>query len=222
MPNDFESLLNIDEEPKGAVEKPTKKAPEREPAPKLREGIEKLHKIEVVCISFEAVVGGALMRIDLGPDTDPTQVKPWLMDLDPNAQVRDAFPMKGSFQPKETKLAKALTLLTNVMRDKKFVTIGCETNEDEIQVSIGQKKVDEMLNQLISMDKLSKRNRAKLKKSLEEKTEEFFRLKEGESFGVKYWTTDDGKHFCDSIQAEAPQIKVKDDDDQEGGKDEDE
>ena len=222
MANDFESLLNIDEEPKGAVEKPTKKAPEHEPVPRLREGIEKPHKIEVVCVSFEAVVGGALMRIDLGPDTDPAQVKPWLMNLDPNAQVRDGFPMKGSFQPRETKLAKALTLLTKVMGDKKFITIGCDTDDDEIQVGVGQKKVDDFLKELLGMGKLSNRNKRKLEKSLQDKTEEFFRLKDGESFGVKYWSTDDGKHFCDSIQAEAPTIKPKDEDEQEGGSDEDE
>ena len=154
-------------------------------------------------IELEAVLCGALMRLKFGPGLDPADILPALKALDPNVQVRDAFPMKGQFGNRETKTATALVITARVTDSGAFVDITCQ-NGDDISVSVSKKKAPEFPANLAALGRLTPDHLAKVQTAYDSKSTATVVLSDAERFGVKYWTTDDGKNFLDEMTPEPP------------------
>ena len=154
-------------------------------------------------VEVEAVVGGALQRIRFGAGANPALVGPMLKALDPNALVRDAFPARGNFGNRETKTARCLVINARVMDNGAFIDLVSQNGED-LSVAVSKKNSASFASDVSALNKLSEKNLAKLHKAFDEKGSATIILSEPEQFGVQYWTTDDGKHFMDSLVAEPP------------------
>ena len=158
-------------------------------------------------ISLEAVVGGALMRLEFDGATDPAQVKAWLLGVDPSAKVRDDFPKMGKFGGgKDTKLARVMVVTVRVTDTGKFIDLACQNGED-IPVSVSKRNSDTFLADLKALGRLSDKSLAKLEKAFMEKGQAMVIVPETEAFGCRYWSTDDGKAFMDSLTTEMPAPK---------------
>lgn len=168
-------------------------------------------------VEVEAVVGGALMRITFGR-INPANVKGALLALDPTAKVRDDFPKRGNFGPKETKQARCVALNLRVTDGGKFISLLCQ-NGDDFSVSVSKKNSDAFLGELTALGRLGERHLAKVAKAFEDKGEATVILPEDEQFGVNYWSTDDGKHFLDGMTPEPPAEKEADNEGKEKGDD---
>lgn len=159
-------------------------------------------------IEVEAVIGGALMRMQLAAGTNPAQVKGAILALDPNAKVRDDFPMRGR-GPKETKLARALVINVDIKDAGKFIDLVCQ-NGDDMKVSVPKKASDEWLGQLEALGKVGEKNLLKLRHAFDEKKAATVILPEDEQFGVKYFEID-GKGYLEGMQADPPPETESDD-----------
>lgn len=158
---------------------------------------------QVTGIEVEAVVGGALQRIMFAAGTNPAQVGAMLRSLDPGAKMRDAFPMKGMGGNRETKTARAVVVNLRASDSGTFWDIVAQ-NGDDIKCGVSRKNSGEFFEQLRGLGKLSERNLAKLETALAGKKEATVILDASEQFGVKYWLSEDGKAFVDSVVAETP------------------
>lgn len=156
----------------------------------------------IASIEIEAIVGGALQRISFRAGTNPGEVKAMLLSIDAGAKVRDEFPMKR-FGNRDTKSARARVINARVTDSGKFVDLICQNGED-LSVSVSKKHAETFLADIGALNKLREKSLAKLAKAFDEKSAATIILDADEQFGVKYWTTDDGKAFLDSMTAEAP------------------
>lgn len=154
-------------------------------------------------IELEAVVGGALMKLQFGPGLNPAGIKAGLLAMDPAAKVRDDFPKRGNFGNRDTKTTRCVTILVKVTDAYKFFDLVCQ-NGDDIKVTVSKKKADSFPSDLAALGKLTEKNIAKIQEAVEGKKEATVILGEGEQFGVNYWASDDGKAFMDSLTPEPP------------------
>ncbi len=151
----------------------------------------------------EAVVGGALQRITFKPGTNPADVGTLLRTLDPNAKVRDDFPRKSFGGGRDTKAASVSVIQLRVSDSGKFWDL-IGQNGDDISISVSKKNSDGFLDQLKGLNRLNEKHIAKLQEALDKKGQATVILPEDEKFGAKYWTSDDGKAFLDSIEPQPP------------------
>jgi len=164
-------------------------------------------------IEVEAVVGGALQRVRWVAGTDPSQVGPMLKFLDPGVKLRDDFPRKG-FGNRETKLARVLVVSVRVTDSGKFWDLVAQNGED-LSISVPKKASEDVVPQIQALGKVGEKHLSKLQKAIDEKGTATVILPEAEQFGAKYWTTDDGKAFLDSFEAEPPAAKEAEENDDE-------
>lgn len=157
----------------------------------------------VESIEVEAVVGGCLQRMRLKANTDPAQVKAIILAADPNALVRDAFPMRGQSGSRETKTARAKGIIARITANGKFVDLLCQ-NGDDISVQVSKRKGETFVTDLAALGKLSEHNLKKIQDAFATLTAATVLLTEAEEFSVHYWTSDDGKAFMDSMSPEPP------------------
>lgn len=157
-------------------------------------------------IDVEAVVGGALMRISFGAGTNPADVAQMLRLLDPNAKVRDAIPSKSfGGGNRDTKTARCVNILLRITASGKFIDLVCQNGEDVV-VGVSKKAAETFVDNLKALNKLHEANIARVQKAFgnPSNTPTTIILAADEIFGVKYWTTDDGKAFLEEMTAEAP------------------
>lgn len=200
-------------------EEPEEKTETKEADPVVRTEVT-MHAEPDICariagVEIEAVVGGALQRIQFVAGTNPAEVKAMLLSLDPNTKVRDDFPKRGSFGNRETKAARCLVINARVTDTGKFVDLVCQ-NGDDLSVAVSKKNSETFLQDLTALQKLHDRNLKKLAKAFDEKGTATVILGDDEQFGVNYWTTDDGKAFMDSMATEPPAPKGDDDGKEKG------
>jgi len=156
-------------------------------------------------ISVEAVVGGCLQRIRFKPGTNPADVGAILRGCDPAAKVRDDFPHRNYGGARATKLARVLVVNVRVTDAAKFIDLTCQAEGDDLSVAISKKSAGTFLEDLKALGRLSSAHIGKLAAAFEHKGSATVVLAdEGEQFAVKFWTTDDGRHFMDSLIAEPP------------------
>lgn len=162
-------------------------------------------------VQVEAVVGGALMTVVLGPGTNPAEVAGMLRALDPNAKVRDDWPKRGSWGNRETKSARCMVINVRAQGEKVYWELIC-SNGDDFTVMVPSKKGDEFAQQLANLGKLKEADLDKLATVAAEKKGKatVMLMHEEHQFGVKYWKSDDGQAFLDSIEAEAPAAEAED------------
>jgi hypothetical protein len=162
----------------------------------------------VNAVQVECVLGGVLMTIQFGKGTNPAEVPAMLRAWDANVKVRDAFPARGfGGGNRETKLARALVINARFNADGgKFIDVTGRCGDDELSIGVGKQKGDDFIKALHDIGRLSERNLAKLDTAAEAKkgTPCVVVLSDAEQFGVKYWSSDDGKAWFDSAVAEAP------------------
>ena len=166
--------------------------------------------VDLIGVELEAVVCGVLQRIKFGSETDPTQIGPWLKALDPNCKVRDDFPAKGAFGGKrDTLLARTIMIQACKSDHGLFIDLIAQ-NGDDITVSVPKSKAEGFGESVKALGKLGEKTLAKLDAALSGKgTAIPVMLGLHEQFGVKYWKTDDGKAFLDSVCVEAPELKTE-------------
>ena len=157
-------------------------------------------------LEIEAVVAGVLMKVRFTAGVTPASAVESLRRADPGAKFRDDFPSKGAFGKRETKTARALVLNADVRDSGKFISITVTSGSDDLSVSVGKKIADEWLGKVEALGKLTDRNVEKLRAAFENKKPATIVLGEAEQFGVRYWTTDDGKAFLDDMEAEPPAL----------------
>lgn len=197
-----------DESPYGAM--PPKQPPCGRPSEKL---LRAMHEADdedapnelstiVESIEVEAVVGGCLQRMRLKANTDPAQVKAIILAADPNALVRDAFPVRGGGS-RETKTARAKVISARITPNGKFCDIICQ-NGDDITVAVSKKKAETFPTDLAALGRLTPHNIEKIQTAYATNGSATVILTAEEEFGVHYWVTDDGKAFMDSLSAEPP------------------
>lgn len=157
-------------------------------------------------IEIEAVVGGALQRITFGESTNPAEVREILLFLDPQAKVRDAFPMKGNYGSRETKLARVFVITVRVTDSGKFIDITADDAGDDLSIAVSKKNADAFYDQIAALGKLSDANLAKIKGAIDNKGQATINLGKTpeQIIGVKYWKSEDGKAFAEGFQAEPP------------------
>lgn len=220
MANELEALLKKNSKTK-AEETKVDAAQDMEESGKEREASlvapELGDALEVVNVSCEAVVGGALMKIDFGPGSNPAAVKAFLLALDPNAEVRSEFPKRGNFGPRETKQARAIAMNLRITDNGKFIDLICQ-NGDDLTVNVSKKASETFEQDLKALGKLKEKSLQKVGKAFKEKGTATLILDEGEQFGVHFWSTEDGKHFLDHLSAEAPAVEADDDNENENDK----
>jgi len=156
----------------------------------------------VACIEVDVVMKGCLQRIKLKAGTDPARVADLIKAADPNAKLRDDFPRSKQYS-RETKTARALSIIVKVTDSSKFIDVICSSGDDDFTIGVPRKKADSFPDDLAALGKLSERNMDKIRGAFESKGSATVVLG-AEEFGVVYWTTDDGKHFLDSMAADPP------------------
>lgn len=154
-------------------------------------------------VEVEAVVKGALMKVFFRGDVNPAEIPDRLRALDPGVKFRDDFPKRGG-GPKETKAARCLVANLRVSGSGMFIDLTCEGADDDVSVSVPKSKSESFVGDLRGLGRIHDSNIEKLEKAIEAKGSATVILREDEQFGVKYWSTDDGKHFLDSLMAEPP------------------
>lgn len=160
-------------------------------------------------IEIEAIIGGALMRVTFAAGTNPATVPQLLRELDPGAQFRDTFPMRGGGATRATIQARALVITVEGRGDMTFVKITA-TNADgeDLTIAVSKKKAPEWLPAVEALGKLTAKTIGKLKTALETKKAATAILSEAEQFGVGYWVADDKTAYLDSMTAEPPAVEV--------------
>ena len=168
----------------------------------------KTFNVDMIGIEIECVVGGALQRIKFGCESDPTQILPWLKALDPSVKVRDDFPkggFGGKFGGKDTLHARVLMIQVRKSTSGTFIDL-VSRNGDDFTVAVTKKNVEGFGVSVHALGKLTERSLAKLDASLSGKDNTGMVVLTGaEQFGVKYWKSDDGKCFMDSVCVEVPE-----------------
>jgi hypothetical protein len=155
-------------------------------------------------VEIDAVILGVLMKVCFSRGVTPAEAIGALRAIDAAAKFRDDFPSKPAFGKRETKIARALVLNVDVRESGKFVSITATTGSDDLSIVVGKKIVDEWLGKVSALGKLTDRNVEKIRAAYEVKKSATIVLGESEQFGVRYWTTDDGKAFLDEMVAEPP------------------
>jgi hypothetical protein len=156
-------------------------------------------------VEIEAVCCGALMKVRFTGGVTPREAVDYLRAHDAATKFRDDFPAKGFGGGKrETKVARALVINIDVRDSGKFINITATTGTDDLSIHVGKKGADEWLPKLEALSKLGDRNLGKIRSAFENKGSATVVLQEAEQFGVKYWTTDDGKAFLEEMVVEAP------------------
>lgn len=176
------------------------------PAKASNELIKDLISESIREVKIEAVFKKVLMMVSFAPGVLPGDAIEGLRALDPEVKFRDDFPKSGggAFGKRDTKVARALTIIADVRETGKFITIIATTGADDLSVSVGKKGADEWFGKVSSLGKLSDRNLEKLRAAFDGKKLATITLGGSEQFGVKYWTTDDGKAFLEEMVPEPP------------------
>jgi len=183
---------------------PPEAPPPAAPIPAPVKEISEFFADMIAGIEIEAVVGGALQRIRFNPGTDPTQVKMYLQALDPTAKVRDDFPSRNFGNAKNTKTARAMTIIIKSGNSGTFVDLVCVNGKD-LTISVSKKRTETFPADLTALNKLSPSHLEMIQNAWRDKTPVTVSLRESEQFGVAYWTTEDGRgFFMDSLTAEPP------------------
>jgi len=155
-------------------------------------------------IEVEAVIGGVLQRVRLS-GVAPMDVKALLQGWDPACKVREDFPSKFMGGKKETKTARVLVINMRCSDSGKFIDLTAQ-NGDDISIAVPKRLSETFVSDLKALDKLGDKQLAKLEKAVREKTSATLILREEEQIGAKYWTSDDGKAFLDSLAVDAPAL----------------
>ena len=160
----------------------------------------------VAAVEVECVCGGCYQRIHFGPQTDPSRVAAMLRELDPQAQIRDAFPQRGGSGNRETKQARVLVITARVTDSGAFIDLTATTGQEDVTIAVSKRNSSTFLDTVKGLGKLSEANISKLAKAFESKTTATIVLPDPERIGAKFWTADDGRHFMDSLTADAPEL----------------
>lgn len=151
--------------------------------------------VEVERIEVEAVIGGVLQRVTLrgcAPDEVGDVIRAW----DAQAKFRDDFPRRGG-GGRDTKLVRCYQIAG--------AGLSCYEGDEVRTVLISKAKRDGLAEAIAQLGRLNDDHTSKLADVLGGETSKAILLKDPEEqFGVKYWMTDDGKAFLDSVQAEPP------------------
>jgi len=219
MTNDLRDILGKrNPAPDDGAGQQTAEAPPAEPKPEqvgppsaeptgTESGAGILERIE--SIELEAVVNGALQKIRFKAGTNPAQVGNMLRQLDPQCQIRDAFPTRGGGGSRETKQARVLVITARVTDSGAFIDLTATTGQEDITIAVSKRNSSTFLDTVKGLGKLSEANTAKLAKAFEAKTTATIVLPEPEQIGAKFWTADDGRHYMDSIAAEPPKLEAQ-------------
>lgn len=157
-----------------------------------------------VSVKVQVVMLGAMVELEYEA-CSVAQALAAIREEDPEAEFRTAFPAKGGFGSKETKLARVLVVGVRVSKSGKFIDLTSSAGGDDFKVSVGKNSADSFVADVEALGKLGARAIDKLKKAFEEKSEATVVLGEVEQFGVKYFTLgDSGRRFADSFVAEPP------------------
>ena len=159
--------------------------------------------VDLIGVEVEAVVCGVLQRIKFGAGINPAQIGPWLKALDPNCKVRDDFPSKGAFGGKNRDVLLARVLMVQARKSDHGLFIDLIAQDtDDITVSVPKAKAEGFGESVKALGKLGEKALAKLEAALTGKGMAVpVVFLPAEQFGVKYWKTDDGKYFMDSVCA---------------------
>lgn len=162
--------------------------------------------MKTTSISIEAVVCGALMRIEFEAGTTPAEAVEYIKAADANAKVREDFPSRGGFGGKrDTKAATALVINCRISSSGKFIDITAHSADGEdLAIAVSKRASEEWLGHIKALGKLSAANIAKLDKAFAEQGSAVVILSDAEKFAANYWKTDDGKAFLDSMTADIP------------------
>lgn len=158
-------------------------------------------------IDIECVCQGALMRVSFPAGVGPGDALDYLRGEDPGVKFKSEFPMKGGFGPKETKLARVLSIDVRVSDSGKFVKLICTAEGEDFTVDVGRNTVETFVSDLKALGKVKEKQLAAVEKAFVEKGTALVVLRtEEEQFGVKYWEKD-GRRFSEGFVAEAPEEK---------------
>lgn len=158
-------------------------------------------------IEIEAVVAGALQRIRFGAGTNPADVPGYLKELDPNCQMRDGFPVKGVGR-RDTKHARVVMVNLKASGSGLFIDLIAHNADDgDFSISVPKKSSEGFRDAIAGLNVLSEANLAKLDTAISGQKQATVILSEGEQFGAKYWSSDDGKHFLDELTSDAPKAE---------------
>lgn len=155
----------------------------------------------VTAVEVEAVIGGVLQRVRLGR-CNPAEVGLMLRALDPGAKWRDDWPKK-SFGDRPLKTARVLVISLRVSDSGKFWDL-VGRDEDDLSIGVSKKNADTMLDLIRALNRVGEKHLAKLQAAMDGKASATIVLSEAEQFGARYWTTDEGKHYLDSLEPEPP------------------
>jgi hypothetical protein len=157
-------------------------------------------------IEIEAVIGGALMRLNFSGEQNPAELRNAILAIDPNAKMRDDFPKRGG-GPRDTKSARVLAINLRVTDGGAFVDLVCQGPDGDMSVAVSKKASPEFPGALEALGKLTPKNLDKVKAAYSSKGNATVILSEAEQFGANYWTTEDGKAFMDALTSEAPAVQ---------------
>ena len=158
-------------------------------------------------VELEAKVDGVIQKLKFEAGYDPAEILEAIREADANAEFRTEFFTRRGGGNKDTKAATALVLSARITDSGKFITITAHNAEenDDLSISVSKKKSDEWLGQVDQLGKLSDKNMDKLKAAFDSKKTVTVVLSDDEQFFCKYWKTDDGAAFLDSMAAQAPE-----------------
>jgi len=160
-------------------------------------------------IEVEAVVGGVLQRIRFAPGVNPADVGAMLRGLDPGVKLRDDFPRGRAGGPRATLEATVVVINVRVADSGTFVDLVCQADGDDLSVAVPRKAVQEFLETVKGLGRLSAEHAEKLTAfSADAKGSMTIVITEEERFTVAYWRTDDGRAFLDRVIEASAQPKA--------------
>lgn len=162
--------------------------------------------VTVERVEVECVIGGALQRVVLR-NVAPHKTLEYLRGLDPGVKVREDFPSKGfGGGNRETKMGRILTIQVRATDSGLFWSLVVSGPDGDVTVEVSKKQAGGFLDAVKALNKLDDANVAKLSDAIGAKKQAVVVV--AVEMGVKYWSTDDGKHFVDSVVAEVPATEV--------------
>jgi hypothetical protein len=172
-------------------------AGEREsPTWSVQQVLDQIENIEVT-----AVVGGAPQVITFLGGTNPAHIRPMLLTLDPNADIKAAF-NRGGWSAREIKWAKIKVISVRTTDQWQFVDL----SNDDVTIAVpnrllaeNERKASAFVSTLQALGKITPVRIARLAAWLKEKGSQMLILTENEWFEVEYSTSEEGKHYVEKI-----------------------
>lgn len=160
------------------------------PAHKVNEILDQIDYIEV-----NALMGGAPMTIRFLGGTNPMDVRPMLLTLDPNADIKAAF-NRGGWNAREIKTALITVISVRNSEQWQFVDF---LAQDETTISVPNRMISNLVSALKVAVSLTQNRVEKLTTLLDKKTNGSLMLSNEEFFEVEYSGSEEGKLYLEKI-----------------------